>query len=98
MAKPQQSPWEPQPQETSGTYRFDGKFHATTTVDTDIGREAVMEIYLITQRLVRENNGIDYILAFKQKETGVVVWMIDQLNDEMKAAYSGVTDPPIPAH
>lgn len=88
MSTPTEFPWEPQPQETSGTYRFDGRFHATTTVDNDLGRDALLEIYQITQRLVKENDGIDYILAFKHRETGEVVWMIDQLNDELKASES----------
>ena len=81
-------PWEPQPQETGGTYRFDGRFHCTTTVDSDLGRETVLKIYQITQQLVNEHDGIDYILAFKHRETGEVVWMIDQLNDAMKASES----------
>ena len=81
-------PWEPQPQETSGTYRFNGRFHCTTTIDNDLGRATILKIYQITLRLVQENDGIDYILAFEHRETGEFVWMIDQLNDEMQAAES----------
>ena len=81
-------PWEPQAQETTGTYRFDGKFLCTATVDADLGRETILEIYRITQRLVQENDGLDYILAFKHFETNEIVWFIDQLNDEMKESES----------
>jgi hypothetical protein len=81
-------PWEPQPQETTGTYRFDGRFVATATVINDLGNDVVRALYFIAQRLVQEDDGIDYILAFKHRETGVVVWMIDQLNDDMKTSES----------
>lgn len=77
-------PWEVQPQEVTGTYRFDGRFLATATVMADLGEKVVATIYAITQALVKEHDGLDYILAFKHKETGVVIWFIDQLNDEMK--------------
>jgi hypothetical protein len=81
-------PWEPQPQETTGTYRFDGRFVATATVINDLGEDVVRALYFIAQGLVKENDGTDYILAFKHRETGVAVWFIDQLNDEMKATES----------
>lgn len=77
-------PWEAQPQETTGTYRFDGKFVATATVIEDLGMDVVRALYYIAKRLVEEQDGLDYILAFKHRETGVVVWLIDQLNDQMK--------------
>jgi len=85
---PIQFPWKPQPRETTGTYRFNGKFHAATTVDNDLGRETLLEIYRITVCLDKKNYGIVYILAFKDRKTDEVVWMIDQLNDEMKASES----------
>ncbi|TXF82496.1 hypothetical protein FUA23_21800 [Neolewinella aurantiaca] len=81
-------PWEPQPQEVAGTYRFDGRFVATATVINDLGNDVVRALYFIAQRLVQEDDGIDYILAFKHRETGKVVWMIDQLNDDMKTSES----------
>tara|TARA_X000000950_G_C13392152_1_gene448691 strand:+ start:36 stop:353 length:318 start_codon:yes stop_codon:yes gene_type:complete len=87
MSQPE-FPWEPQPQETTGTYRFDGRPLVTATVQSDLGAGVVAEIYRITQRLVQENNGLDYILAFKHRETNEVVWFIDQLNDTMKASES----------
>ncbi|MEL7422847.1 MAG: hypothetical protein AAFN81_07655 [Bacteroidota bacterium] len=80
----QDFPWEAQPQETTGTYRFDGRFSATVTVMADLGEQVIAVIYMITQALVKKQDGLDYILAFKHKDTGVVVWFIDQLNDEMK--------------
>lgn len=81
-------PWEPQPQETTGTYRFDGRPLVTATVQADLGPIVVAGIYRITQRLVQEHDGLDYILAFKHRDTGEVVWFIDQLNDAMKASES----------
>jgi hypothetical protein len=81
-------PWEPQPQETTGTYRFNGRFVATATVINDLGEDVVRALYFIAQGLVKKDDGIDYILAFKHRETDEVVWMIDQLNDEMKASES----------
>jgi len=48
----------------------------------------VRAIYFIAQGLVKENDGIDYILAFKHRETGEVVWLIDQLNDQMNVDYN----------
>ncbi len=77
-------PWEPQLQETTGTYRFNGRFVATATVIEDFGMDTVRAMYFIAQRLVKEQDGIDYILAFKHREIGTVVWMIDQLDDRMK--------------
>jgi hypothetical protein len=81
-------PWEPQPQETTGTYRFDGRFVATATVINDLGNDVVRALYFIAQGLVKEHDGIDYILSFKHRETDQEVWLIDQLNDEMKASES----------
>ncbi|WP_020566700.1 hypothetical protein [Neolewinella persica] len=86
MTAPTKFPWEPQLQEAVDTYRFDGRFVATATVDTDIGRAAVLEIYRITKQLVQQNNGINRILKFRHRETGEVVLMVDQLNDDAKAS------------
>ena len=48
----------------------------------DLGEKVVAAIYVITQILIKEHDGLDYILAFKHKET--------------KTAYSGLIDPTIP--
>lgn len=88
MSSTTKFPWESQPQETPGTYRFNGRPLVTATVHADLGQTVIVEIYRITQRLVQENDGLDYILAFKHRETSVEVWFIDQLDDEMKASES----------
>ena len=77
--------WELQPQETNSTYHFSGRFLVTSGVQAELTDEEIRTIYFLVQKLVKENDGLDYLLVFKNKE-GLKLFFIDQLNQEMLAS------------
>lgn len=76
--------WVLQPQEQPGTYRFSGQMYMTTTVANAIPQDTILEIVADVWRRVLENDGADYLQVFKNCETGEKIFVIDQLNQEMK--------------
>lgn len=77
--------WELQPQETNGAYHFSGRFLVTSGVQAELTDEEIRTIYFLVQKLVKENDGLDYLLVFKNKEE-LKLFFIDQLNQEMLAS------------
>lgn len=76
--------WVLQPQEQSGTYRFSGQMYMTATIANTIPQDTVLELVADVWRRVLENDGADYLQVFKNSETGDKIFVIDQLNQEMK--------------
>ena len=55
--------WQCLPQETTGDYDFNGTFYVTKGVLQKLSHAEIASIYAFTQSLVREKNGIDYLLV-----------------------------------
>lgn len=75
--------WKRQPQEQSGTYFFSGKFLVTNGVQNLLTPEEIRTIYFEVKELVKEQNGIDYLVVYVHEETTQKLFFIDQLNKEM---------------
>jgi hypothetical protein len=75
--------WTRKPQESEGTYRFDGRFLTTRGVGDELSPQEISAIYHEVQNFVKEKNGIDYLQVFTD-EDGRKLFFIDQINDEMK--------------
>lgn len=78
--------WKRQPQETTGTYHFSGKFLVTRGVQGLLKDLEILAIYKEVQRLVNENNGMDYLFVYIHEDTKQKLFFIDQLNQEMIAS------------
>lgn len=76
--------WKLQPQEGEGTYRFSGRFVATRGVTELLSEAEIMILYWTVRYLVEQNDGIDYLVVFVHEETYQTLYLIDQLNEEMK--------------
>ncbi|MEO1582125.1 MAG: hypothetical protein AAFR91_09755 [Pseudomonadota bacterium] len=63
-------------QETSGTYRFDGRSLMTAGVRDTLDPVDIIEITHHLHEGVRLNDGLDYLQVFKDKGSRVV-WAID---------------------
>lgn len=79
----QQKKWNLQPQECPGTYTFSGKIYMTRTVSDTLPPEEVNQIISDVRGRVKDNNGADYLQVFID-DTGQKIFVIDQLNKEMK--------------
>lgn len=75
--------WEIQPQETEGTYKFSGKFLITHGVNETLSQKEIATIYHTIQQMVKDTNGIDYLVSIIHSETKQKLFFIDQLNQEM---------------
>ena len=74
--------WTYKPQEQEGSYFFSGTFLTTAGVASELSKEEILNIYQQTQQLVKEKNGIDYLLVFED-QAGRRLFFIDQLNRQM---------------
>lgn len=77
--------WQRKSQERPGSYFFSGQFYVTSGVQAALTIEEILTIYKDVQGFVNQENGIDYLQVYEH-EDGRVVWMIDQLNQEMIAS------------
>lgn len=75
--------WKLKEQEQQGTYRFDGRCGATKQVAEDFEQSVLSQIIQAIHQKVEDNDGIDY-LQVVEFENGTILWVIDQINDEMK--------------
>ena len=71
------------PQEKEGNYYFNGTFYITQTVKDLLTVEEILEIYIFTQDLVKQHNGIDYLQSFYHIEQNCKLFFIDQLDKQM---------------
>jgi hypothetical protein len=78
--------WKAKPQEQGGTYRFSGRFLVTIGVASLLTEEEVKAIYIEVQKMVQEQNGIDYLMVYVHDDSGEKLFLSDQLNDEMIAS------------
>lgn len=78
-----QSKWVRQPQEQKGDYWFSGKFFVTSGVQHLLTSEEILNIYREIQQLVKEQQGIDYLVVFLNSETQQKLFFIDQLSKGM---------------
>lgn len=76
--------WKIQPQEQGGSYRFDGRFVATSGVASLLSEAEIMLLYWQVRYLVELNDGIDYLIVVINEETKEKLFFIDQINDAMK--------------
>lgn len=76
--------WTLRPQERSGTYRFNGRMYITQAVAEAIKIDELMTLLFCIEILVWKYRGLDYLQVF-ESDTGLRLYFIDQLNDEMKA-------------
>ena len=74
------------PQEMEGSYFFSGKFLVTQGIQALLTPQEIASIYLEVQKLVKENDGIDYLVVYVHEDTGQKLFFIDQLNKEMIAS------------
>ncbi len=74
--------WTRHPQERDGEYFFSGKFVVTKHVLLELTQQEIMSIYHEIQRLVEENNGLDYLQVYTDEKERKL-FFIDQLNQEM---------------
>lgn len=70
-------------QEKEGNYFFSGTFYITQTVKNLLTVEEILEIYVFTQDLVKQHQGIDYLQSFYHIEQDCKLFFIDQLNTTM---------------
>ena len=70
-------------QEKEGNYFFSGTFYITQTVKNLLTVEEILEIYVFTQDLVKQHQGIDYLQSFYHIEQDCKLFFIDRLNTTM---------------
>lgn len=76
--------WTRQPQEQEGQkYFFNGRGLLTAGVQTLLSREEAIQIVEELQQLAIEKGGLDYLQVFLN-ENGERIWVIDQLDENMK--------------
>lgn len=76
--------WTRQPQEQKNQkYFFNGKGLVTAGAQALLTREEAIQIVQELQKLAIEQNGLDYLQTYKN-EKGERVWVIDQLDTNMK--------------
>lgn len=83
--------WQLKQQEQAGTYRFDGAIYVTVAVTKslavrELGLEVLVSMLQQVKDLVQQNNGADYLQVFVS-DKGEKLFLIDNLNDEMKKEY-----------
>ena len=74
--------WTRQPQEQEVSYHFSGTFYATRGIQELLSQEEILAIYQEIQKLVKENDGLDYLQVYVA-EGEEKIFFIDQLNKEM---------------
>ena len=74
--------WIRQPQEQEGNYHFSGTFYVTRGVQELLSPEEILVIYQEIQKLVKENDGLDYLQTYVAEEEEKL-FFIDQLNKQM---------------
>ncbi len=74
--------WQSLPQETEGKFEFKGTFYVTQGVLSRLSQVEILSLYKFTQDLVREKNGLDYLLVFEHKTTKERLFFIDQIDRE----------------
>jgi hypothetical protein len=79
------SKWTRKPQEKDGTYFFSGQFLVTIGVQNLLEPQAIKDIYLEIQRLVKEESGLDYLQVYECEGRAETLFFIDQLNEGMIA-------------
>lgn len=78
--------WVRQPQETEGTYMFAGKMYLTSGVERLITQDVILEICNDVKQFAKEQNGIDYLVVYKHRETDQKLFFIDQITKEQAAS------------
>lgn len=79
--------WTMQPQEETGTYMFTGRLYATAAIAETLSPAEISQIISTIRERVAEQNGADYLFVFTNQDEERI-FVIDQLNREMKAAAS----------
>lgn len=84
--------WKLQPQEKENQkYFFNGKCLITQGAQELLSQEEALQIIGLLQKIAKEKNGIDYLQCFKN-ESGERIWIIDQLDTNMKKEHPSEHD------
>ncbi len=75
--------WTLQPQERGGTYTFSGKTIVTNNIFKALTFDEQLFIIKSVKERVEKLGGADYLQVFKNSK-GETIYVIDQLNKEMK--------------
>ena len=67
-------------------YFFNGKAFITNGAKTLLNNEEVINLILELQQLAIKEGGLDYLQVFKN-ENEKVIWVIDQIDEDMKDKY-----------
>jgi len=78
--------WVRQPQETGGAYVFAGQMYQTSGIQNSISPEVIHEICNDVKQFAKEQNGIDYLVVYKHRETDQKIFFIDQITGEEAAS------------
>jgi hypothetical protein len=76
--------WSHQPQETTGTYMFSGRFVATHGIANLLSDTEIFALYWLIRALAEQEKGLDYLQVFVHQESGRKLFLIDQINEVMK--------------
>lgn len=76
--------WELLPQECPGTYRFDGRMYATQHLADFLDFDDFRYIIASIKVYVQLHDGADYLFVFYNKHLDKKIFVIDNLNDQMK--------------
>ena len=82
----QNSEWVRQPQETGGSYMFAGKMYCTSGIERNVPKDVINRICHDVLQFAKEQNGIDYLVVYKHRDTGQKLFFIDQITKEEAAS------------
>lgn len=86
--------WKRKPPEVAdgqADYHFNGRVIMTRGVTTAIPEQELIAIVQDIKKIVKEFGGIDYLQIYEHEESGVIIWVMDQVT---KAALSRGDHPP----
>ena len=66
------------PQETEGTYKFDGRFVATPAAIEKFGDAVIVAAHIMLLKAVKQEGGLDYLQVFEVD--GERLWFIDDIS------------------
>ena len=84
MKKKNAENWSLQPQEQEGSYFFSGKIFMTSGIQFELDLLEISDIISTIKYKVQKEVGLDYLQVFKKQNSKRKIFVIDNLNKEMK--------------
>ncbi len=84
MKKKNAKNWSLQPQEQEGSYSFSGKMFMTSGIQFELDLLEISNIISTIKDKVQKEVGLDYLQVFKKQNSKRKIFVIDNLNKEMK--------------